>query len=50
MRRIPVQVTCIDEDLRCPVKASLRPGKVGIITGGGAGQIIHQGLPESLSE
>lgn len=35
----PEQVCSLDGDLRCFVKKDLKPGKVGIITGGGSGHL-----------
>lgn len=35
----PDQVRCVDGDLRALVKSTIKPGKVGIATGGGSGHL-----------
>ena len=35
----PNQVTSVGNDLRCYVSKNVKPGKVGIVTGGGSGHL-----------
>ena len=51
----PDRLTCVDGDMRCMVKKNLKPGKVGIATGGGSGHLplflgyIGDGLVDGCS-